>query len=419
MQIGCIADDLTGATDIANEFVRQGLRTVQVIGVPTRPLALDVDAVVVALKSRSVEPDIAVRLSLSAWQWLSEARCPRYYFKYCSTFDSTPRGNIGPVLEAIAEATNAPAVVACPAFPATGRTVYQGHLFVGDRLLNESGMEHHPLTPMTDSDLRRVLQAQVSGSVRHLPRADLAAGRIAERMQTFVNERVTAVIADAVTDDDLADLGAYCAGVTFSSGASGLGAGIARALAGPDCSRAPALLPAAAGRGRAIISGSCSAATRRQVAAAQKVMPSFRVALTRGQTAEAVITEGKAWIDRQSFAMPVMVYSTASPPEVAAQREIWGADASAQLEIILAELAAHFVSRGVGAIVAAGGETSGAVVERLGYDRLEIGPEIDPGVPWTVAHRANVPPMLLALKSGNFGSDDFLIKAWDLLPAAA
>jgi uncharacterized protein YgbK (DUF1537 family) len=419
MQIGCIADDLTGATDVANEFVRQGLKTVQVVGVPTRPLPLDVDAVVVALKSRSIEPDVAVRLSLTALQWLKDAGCPRYYFKYCSTFDSTPRGNIGPVLEAIAAATNASAVIACPAFPATGRAVYQGHLFVGDRLLNESGMEHHPITPMTDPDLRRVLQAQVTGAVGHLPRADIVSGRMAARMQAFVMEGATAVIADAVTDQDLADLGAYCAGQTFSSGASGLGAGIARALAGPGSSHAPARLPSAAGIARAIVSGSCSAATRRQVAAAQKVIPSFRVALARGDTPEAVIEEGKAWIDRQSFVAPVMVYSTASPAEVAAQREIWGGDASAQLEVVLAELAAHFVSRGVGALIAAGGETSGAVVERLGYERLEIGPEIDPGVPWTVAHRANVAPTLLALKSGNFGSDDFLIKAWDLLPDAA
>jgi uncharacterized protein YgbK (DUF1537 family) len=415
VQIGCIADDLTGATDIANEFVRQGLRTVQVIGVPTHPLGLDVDAVVIALKSRSVEPDLAVNLSLTAAKWLEDAGCPRLYFKYCSTFDSTPRGNIGPVLEALAEATEASAVIACPAFPATGRTVYQGHLFVGDRLLNESGMEHHPLTPMEDSDLRRVLQAQVSGPVRHLPRSEIVAGHISERMGAFAAEGASAVIADAVTDQDLADLGAYCAGVRFSSGASGLGSGIARALAGPDSPRAPAVLPAPAGTARAIIAGSCSTATRRQVATALKAFPSFRVKLARGQTPQAVIAAGKAWIDGQPSSGPVMVYSTASPDEVAAQREFWGDDASAQLEVILAELAAHLVSRGAGAVIVAGGETSGAVVERLGYDRLEIGPEIDPGVPWTVAHRAGHPPMLLALKSGNFGSDDFLIKAWDLL----
>jgi uncharacterized protein YgbK (DUF1537 family) len=415
VRIGCVADDLTGASDLANEFVRQGLRTVQMIGVPDSPLSLDVDAVVIALKSRSCEPDRAVAQSLAAVRWLQAAGCPRIYFKYCSTFDSTPRGNIGPVLEAIADATEQSVVIACPAFPATGRTVYQGHLFVGDRLLNESGMEHHPLTPMTDADLRRVLQAQMKGSVGHLPRKDIAAGRIDEAVWGLRDAGARAVIADAVTDEDLFALGRYCAGVAFSTGASGLGMGIARALAGSGAAAAPATLPAS-GPARAIVAGSCSTATRRQVAEAAKVYPSFRVALGEGETPDAVIAEGKAWIDRQPSGATVMVYSTASPEEVAAQRAIWPNDVSAQLETILAELASHLMTNGVASLIAAGGETSGAVVERLGYGRLEIGPEIDPGVPWTVAYKGEDAPVLLALKSGNFGSDDFLIKAWALLP---
>jgi 3-dehydrotetronate 4-kinase len=415
VQLGCIADDFTGATDLANELVSRGLRTIQYLGPPSSPPPPDIDAVVVALKSRSIDPGAAVDLSLEAVRWLASQGCPRFYFKYCSTFDSTPHGNIGPVIEALARELGVSAVVACPAFPATGRTVYQGYLFVGDKLLNESGMEHHPLTPMTDANLVRVLQAQMHGAVGHLSRATLAAGRQGDRMAALAAEGTAAVIADAVDYQDLAALGAYCATVRLSSGGSGLGAGIALALAGPQSSRASAPLPATEGR-RAIVSGSCSTATRRQVDAARAVYPHFRVALKRGQTAEAAIADGKAWIDAQGAGETILVYSTASPPEVAAQREAYGPDASEVLEAILAELADHLVASGVQALLVAGGETSGAVIGRLALERLEIGPEIDPGVPWTVAPRLEGPPLLVALKSGNFGTDDFMTKAWTHLP---
>lgn len=415
VQLGCIADDFTGATDLANELVSRGLRTIQYIGPPSSPPPADVDAVVVALKSRSIAPAEAVDLSLAALRWLAAHGCPRFYFKYCSTFDSTPQGNIGPVLEAMTAELGVSAVVACPAFPATGRTVYQGYLFVGDRLLNESGMEHHPLTPMTDPSLVRVLQAQMRGSVGHLARARLAAGDAAERIAELTAQGAVAVIADAIDDEDLAALGAYCATVPLSSGGSGLGAGIARALAGPQAGRASASMPVAGGR-RAIVSGSCSAATRRQVETARAVYPAFRVALEAGQTPEGVIAAGKAWIDGRPPEETVLIYSTASPAQVAAQRETYGPDASEVLEIVLAELAAHLVERGARALLVAGGETSGAVISRLKQDRLEIGPEIDPGVPWTVAPRADGPPLSIALKSGNFGADDFMTKAWTRLP---
>jgi uncharacterized protein YgbK (DUF1537 family) len=416
VQLGCVADDLTGATDLANELVSRGLRTVQIIGVPTKPLSLNAEAIVIALKSRSVDPAIAVNQSLSAMGWLRDTGCSRFYFKYCSTFDSTPQGNIGPVLEAMAQAIGASAIVACPAFPATGRTIYQGHLFVGDRLLNESGMQHHPLNPMTDPDLVRVLQAQMHGTVRLLHHSDLTAGNIADRMDAFVADGVGAVVADAVDDADLEALGAYCATVTLSSGGSGLGAGIAHALAGRNAARAFTPLPFPACEGRAVIAGSCSQATRRQVEVARAAYPAFRVALAKDRTPEQVVAAGKAWIESQARSSPILIYSTASPDEVAAQREIWAGDVSAVLEDILAELAAHLIAQGVGALVVAGGETSGAVMQRLGYDWLEIGPEIDPGVPWTIAHRAEGAPLLLALKSGNFGTDDFMIKAWEHLP---
>ncbi|MDF0546296.1 four-carbon acid sugar kinase family protein [Sphingobium sp. H39-3-25] len=414
MRLGCIADDLTGATDLANELVARGLRTVQIIGIPDGALSLDADAVVIALKSRSVDAALAASESLAALRWLQEAGCPRFYFKYCSTFDSTPQGNIGPVLEALAQELGTSAVIACPAFPAAGRTVYQGHLFVGNRLLNESGMQHHPITPMTDADLVRILTRQMKGDVGLLCHREIVAGRTSGQMDAFLSAGVGAVIADAVSDEDLEALGAWCATAPLSSGGSGLGAGIATAMAGKAARRASATFPTQIGA-LAIVSGSCSTATRRQVATARAAYPSFRVAIAADQTPEEVVNAGKVWINQQSLALPLLLFSTASPEEVAAQREIWPDDVSATLEMILAELSEYLIEKGVGALVVAGGETSGAVVQRLHCDRLEIGPEIDPGVPWTVGRRPDGSSLLLALKSGNFGTDDFMIKAWEHL----
>ncbi|RYD28359.1 MAG: four-carbon acid sugar kinase family protein [Lysobacteraceae bacterium] len=412
--LGCIADDLTGASDLANELVGKSLRTVQTIGVPASGPAPDVDAIVISLKSRSVDPTLAIEQSVSALRWLRKAGCDRFYFKYCSTFDSTARGNIGPVLEALAKELATSAVVVCPAFPATGRTVYQGHLFVGDRLLNESGMQNHPLTPMTDADLVRVLQGQMAGRVSLLPHPCLADDQIGEHMAILADAGATAVIADAINDVDLGRLGAYCATVPFSSGGSGLGAGIAQAIAGPDRPRASAVLPAATG-GRAIVAGSCSLATQRQVAIARDRYPSLRVSLDDGASAAAIVTRGRKWIDEQLTDTPILIYSTAAPEEVARQRNLWSDDASAVLEHVLSELTAHLINRGVSALVVAGGETSGAVMQRSGCRQLAIGPEIDPGVPWTIGLRPDGSTLLLALKSGNFGSDDFMVKAWNYL----
>lgn len=413
MLLGCIADDFTGATDLANELASRGLRTSLLFGTPDGADLPEADAVVIALKSRSIAPDAAVEQSLAALRWLRSAACERYYFKYCSTFDSTDAGNIGPVLEAMAADLGVEAVIACPAFPATGRTVYQGHLFVGDRLLNESTMRDHPLNPMLDADLVRILQRQMRGTVGLLARETLCSGKAADAMAKHREAGITAVIADAICDKDLALLGHYCAGVRLSSGASGLASGIALALASPDATRASATLPKAGTTRRAILAGSCSAATRRQVALAAERYPSLRLSLDAGVTPHDVITRAKDWIDNQASDRPILVYSTAAPDMVEAQRRAWPDGASAAFEAILAELAAYLFEDGDGALIVAGGETSGAVVSRLGLGRIDIGPEIDPGVPWTIAARREAPPLLLALKSGNFGSDDFFLKAWE------
>ena len=409
--LGCIADDLTGATDLANELVRKGMRTVQVVGVPSSPPPADCDAVVVALKSRSLLATSAVEQSLAALSWFRTGGCERVYFKYCSTFDSTPAGNIGPVLEALASASSASGVIACPAFPATGRTVYQGHLFVGDRLLSESGMEHHPLNPMRDSDLVRVLQAQTRAPVGLISLREVRAGRIGERVDALAAQGFVAAIADAVDDDDLVALGAHCARTVLSSGGSGLGAGIAAALMGPGHAPAPASMPGLRGR-RAVLAGSCSKATNRQVAVMAAKAPAFRLELDDGRDAAALVAEARDWIAAQDSAQPLLVYSTADPAEVARQRARFP-DASMVYEAVLGELGAFLVDFGVDALIVAGGETSGAVIERLGVQRLAIAGEIDPGVPWTMATTRDGGSLHLALKSGNFGTDDFLLKAWD------
>lgn len=416
MELGCIADDLTGASDLANELAANGLEAVLVVGDRREGVAIPsgAKAVVVALKSRSIEPDLAVSQSLSAMRWLKEAGASRIYFKYCSTFDSTEHGNIGPVLEALADELGHTGVIACPAFPATGRTVFNGYLFVGTQLLSESGMRHHPLNPMADSNLVRVLQAQSHSKVDLIARPQIVDGTIVQAVAAKCSEGAVALIADAVDDNDLRLLGSYCATVPLSTGGSGLGAGIARAIAGKEAVRASAKLPAVQG-GRAIVAGSCSQATRRQLARALEIYPSFRVHLGAERTETQVLEEVCQWIDGQDSGETLLIYSTASPEDVRRQREEWGGDASAALERILGKVSAYLVAHGVRALVVAGGETSGAAVHALGCSELAIGPEIAPGVPWTIARTGNGDALLLALKSGNFGDDDFMIKAWEHL----
>lgn len=414
--LGCIADDFTGATDLANILVRGGMRAVQTIGIPrSEPgSALAADAIVVALKSRTSAASEAVRDSLAALAWLRERGCQRFFFKYCSTFDSTPEGNIGPVIEALLTALGSDFTIACPAFPETGRTVYRGHLFVQDQLLNESGMEHHPLTPMRDANLVRVLQAQTSLAVGLLRYDTVAQGApaVRERIATLRTEGVRVAIADAVSNQDLCTLGAACADMPLITGGSGLALGL------PDTFREKGLLGASDASGlpcvgtRAVIlAGSASKASNAQVAAWLTAgRPAFRLdplALARGAPVVAsalAFALGKA--DE-----PVLIYATATPDEVAAvQRELGVARAGHLLEAALGEIAHALRTHGVRRFIVAGGETSGAVVQALGVQALRIGAQIDPGVPMTTTLGEDE-PLALVLKSGNFGSEDFFAKA--------
>ncbi len=412
--LGCIADDFTGATDLANILVRGGMRTVQTIGVPSDALAavLDADAVVVALKSRTAPREQAVAESLAALRWLQGRGCTQFFFKYCSTFDATAEGNIGPVAEALLDALGADFAIACPAFPGAGRTVYLGHLFVGHRLLNESGMENHPLTPMHDANLVRVLQAQSVGRVGLIAQPDVAAGveRIRARVAALRGEGVRLAIADAVSDLDLIALGEACADAPLVTGGSGLAQGLPANFRRQGALRETdaGCLPVVAGSA-VVLSGSASTATNAQVAAWLRAgRPAFRVdplALARG---EPVVD---AALDAIATDATTLVYATTSPDEVRRVQAALGvARAGALIEAALGEIAARLRARGTRRFVVAGGETSGAVIQALGLQALRIGRQIDPGVPETQS-LGEAQPLAVVLKSGNFGTEDFFEKA--------
>lgn len=417
--LGCIADDFTGATDLANNLVRAGMRVVQAIGVPKGPLDADVDAVVVALKSRTIAPAEAVAQSLDALRWLQSQGAQQIYFKYCSTFDSTPQGNIGPVTEALMDAMACDFTIATPAFPDNKRTVFKGYLFAGDVLLNESGMQNHPLTPMTDPNLVRVLQAQCKRKVGLVDYAVVARGAaaIGERIAQLKAEGVSIAIVDAVSNDDLLRMGPALAKMPLVTAGSGVAIGLPANFGLAPSSQASAL-PKAGGKS-AVVSGSCSLATNRQVldfiqrgGAALAVDP-LRIAAGVDVAAEAL-----AWATPLIDKGPVLVYSTAEAGAVkSVQGRLGVEEAGAMVERTIAAIARGLVERGVHRLVVAGGETSGACVQALGIAQMQIGPQIDPGVPWCHARSEAAPEagLHIALKSGNFGSDDFFTKAFTVL----
>ncbi|SFA75645.1 Uncharacterized conserved protein YgbK, DUF1537 family [Rhizobium sp. NFR07] len=417
MLLGAIADDLTGATDLALTLSREGMKTVQVVGAPPEDFDFSAaDAVVVALKSRTIIADEAVRLSLDAARRLIAGGAEQIIFKYCSTFDSTPEGNIGPVAEALVDMLGEKLTLACPAFPANGRTVYRGHLFVGDLLLSDSTMKDHPLTPMRDANLVRVLQQQTKLQVGLVTRDAVAKGAAAvrEAFDAAIGKGDRIVIVDAIADQDLREIGHAAADMKLITGGSGIALGLPE-----NFRRAGKLAPVEATRsfsapaGDAIIlAGSCSAATRRQIktaidagTAAIKLDP---LEIAAGKTSAETVID---WVAAQTEGIP-MVYSSADPEEVRQAQQALGREKAGEIvEHLLANVAIGLRDRGYRRFLVAGGETSGAVVQGLGVEAMLIGPEIDPGVPWTVSLEGDR-SVALALKSGNFGRDDFFLKAW-------
>ncbi len=415
--LGVIADDFTGATDIAGMLVKGGMRTIQTIGVPSKgTIPDDVDAVVVALKTRSIPAQEAVSQSLDALKALQAAGCVRFFFKYCSTFDSTDAGNIGPVGDALLDALEAKQAIYCPAFPENNRTIFFGHLFVGDVLLSDSHMRHHPLTPMTDASLVRVLARQTKHKVGLTPLKQVQSGSASLRaaLDKLAADGVRHVVVDAVADTDLGIIGEAIGDDVLVTGGSGVALGLPAAYrrrgllthkAGADA------LPKVAGAA-AVLAGSCSAATLGQIAAFKGAHLALDTdAICRG---EDVATRALAWAKGKLGNGPILLSASDKPESVKALQAKYGIEKSSlAIEKTMAALARGLVEAGVGRMVVAGGETSGAVVGALDITALRIGPEIDPGVPWTASIAKK--PMLLALKSGNFGAPDFFTKAFERL----
>ena len=413
MLLGCIGDDFTGSSDLANTLAKGGMNTVQYTGVPRAPAEASVEAGIVALKSRTIAAAEAVAQSLAALEWLRAQGARQFLFKYCSTFDSTPEGNIGPVADALADALGAEHVVVCPAYPSLGRAIFQGHLFVGDRLLNESGMQNHPLTPMTDPDLRRWLARQSRSTVGHIgfSTVDLGRAAIGAALQ---NHPARLIVVDVARDTDLIEIDAAAADLPLLTGGSGIALGL------PELYRSKGEIGSSIHpwQGRAgpaaILAGSCSTATRGQVAHHRKDHPALAItadAVMDGSLTPRTVVD---FVMENREALP-LVYSSAEPEAVEAAQVRYGrAELAGRMEALMAESARQLVAAGVTRLITAGGETSGAVVEGLEIEALEIGPEIDPGVP---AMNATGRGLVLALKSGNFGREDFFARAAAVLGA--
>ncbi len=422
MLLACIADDFTGATDLANMLVRGGMRTVQTIGVPESGQQIDADAVVVSLKSRTVDAQEAIDQSLQACRWLQRAGAKQFFFKYCSTFDSTPKGNIGPVAEALMHMLGASFAVACPAFPENGRSIYRGHLFVGDVLLNESGMENHPLTPMRDANLVRVLQAQSQGAVGLAGHEHVQAGPgpLKARLQALQAQGVSLAIVDAISDKDLHTIAQACEDHILITGGSGVALGLPANFERAGLLRhktQAASLPSIAGPAL-VVAGSCSKATQAQVAHWLQSRPGFRIDPLALHQGGPVVEQALAFSRAHLSQEPVLVYATSTPQEVTRVQHQIGTERAGQLvEQALADIASALVAQGVRKLICAGGETSGAIVRALGVHTLQVGPQIDPGVPWMTTQRDSV-TMAIALKSGNFGTVDFFEKALNMLQQA-
>lgn len=409
LRLGAIADDLTGATDLALTLARSGMSVRQTVGIPADPNAISgADAVVISLKSRTIPAAEAVTQSLDAAKVLLAAGAAQLFFKYCSTFDSTDEGNIGPVIDALLDLLGEDRTLACPAFPTNKRTVYKGHLFVGDQLLSDSPMKDHPLTPMRDANLVRVLGRQTTRPV-HL--VDINAVR-SEHLDHRLSDKPGIAIVDALDDADLLAIGRAAARMRLVTGGSGVAMGLP---ANWGITQATNAMRRQNPSGRTLVlAGSCSGATRQQISVAMAAgfdglqLDPIEIAAGRQTISDALDFATKA------TATPV-IYASATPEGVAKSQNALGRDrAGAVVEAFLSELTPLLVNHGFDQLIIAGGETSGAVVAGLGLKSLDIGPEIDPGVPWMYS-KAGETPIAIALKSGNFGADNMFIKAWDLL----
>lgn len=418
--LGCIADDFTGGTDLANTLVKQGMRTVQLNGIPQKDWDIsDTDAIIISLKCRSIQASDAVEQCLRALSWLRKQGCQQFFWKCSSTFDSTSEGNIGPVAEALQNALGSSASIVCPAFPENKRTIYNGHLFVGDVLLSESGMRNHPVTPMRDSNLKRLLKAQIKGDVALLKLETIQKGvdSIRKAFSDFAKQKISLVVADAVNNADLMALGEACFEMPLITGASGIALGL------PSNYRREGLIPEISHAEHfmeiegitAILSGSCSEATIKQIHNFKKHnFPMFKLDPIKLSKSPEYLKEVFRWAKEQIAEKSFLIYSSAAPDAISVVQESLGkTNAATMIENAFAAIAKKMACEGIHRFIVAGGETSGAIVEALGIPGMYIGPQIAPGVPWTFSIGKN--PIALSLKSGNFGEPDFFMDALRML----
>ncbi|TCP96273.1 uncharacterized protein YgbK (DUF1537 family) [Cricetibacter osteomyelitidis] len=403
--LGVIADDFTGASDIASFLTENGLQTVQMNGVPSEPLQSAVDAIVISLKSRSNPVAEAVEQSLSALNWLQANGCNQFYFKYCSTFDSTEKGNIGPVTDALMKALGTDFTVVTPALPVNGRTIFNGYLFVGNVLLNESGMQNHPITPMKDANLVRLMDAQSQGKTGLVVSSDVFQGaeKVKARFAELKSQGFSYAVVDAVDNSQLAVLAEAVADLKLVTGGSGLGAYMAARLSGGK-KGTNAIVPP---KGKTVVlSGSCSVMTNKQVNTYKAKAPALQLDVEQALNNSNYVQELYDWVQNNlNSPLAPMVYATVPPDVLKEIQAKFGADiASHTIENTFAKLAEKLQQSGVNNFITAGGETSSIVVQQLGFHGFQIGKQIAPGVPWLKALNA---PVFLALKSGNFGKEDF------------
>ena len=418
--LGCIADDFTGATDLANMLVKGGLKTIQLLGNPSKEdVVPSVDAVIIALKTRTIPVEEAIEQSLQALNWLKNAGAKQFFFKYCSTFDSTDEGNIGPVIDALMEALETRFTIACPAFPETERTIFKGHLFVGDKLLSDSPMKDHPLTPMTDSNLVSTLSRQTSQKVGLVEYKDILAGPSAIRkaFDQLQKEDVAIAVTDVLNDEHLYSLGEAVKDFKLITGGSGIALGLPSQFKSrnnhQEETRAHSL-PKVLGK-ELVLSGSCSEMTLAQVDEFSKRYSTLKLNPIELAENNSALANSVDWVIQAKGEEPILVYASAPPDAVKQAQKKLGRDlASSTVENALAKIALAAVQNGFRRIVVAGGETAGAVVSNLGIKGIMIGEQIDPGVPTTVS--IGDPSIGLVLKSGNFGSADFFEKAFKVMP---
>lgn len=419
MLLGVIADDFTGATDIASFLVENGLSTVQLNGVPQEELPLEAQAVVISLKSRSCPAAQAVEQSLQALAWLQRQGCRQFYFKYCSTFDSTAQGNIGPVTDALLDALGESQTVISPALPVNGRTVYQGYLFVLDQLLSESGMRHHPVTPMTDSNLLRLMEAQAQGRCGLVTAAEMDRGAITvtEKLRQLAQQGIRYAVLDTLNEQHLLTQGEALKNMKLVTGGSGLAIGLARQWAQPG-QVSPQAAGAPQGEKAVVLSGSCSIMTNQQVARYRQQAAARAIDVARclnDDDRAAYVTELTDWVQQQANGtLAPLLYATAEPETLQQVQQQYGMAAASQaVESLFAGVVEQLRQQGFNRFIVAGGETSGVVTQALGIGGFHIGPCISPGVPWV---RAIDQPVSLALKSGNFGDENFFARAQTEFP---